>query len=629
MTFTARPHRTSGWPLAMLLVMTCLILPAISATAEAAPARHTYHSAHSRSHRALANAARIVPRALNAAAERSRQADRTLVSDARGLKRCLRYNQRHPKRCNAARRAVQRAGTRLARAKRRLATLARRTGTNSGRAGRSASPNPRQAPVLTVSGLTLSWTRVAGLNNYVLASKLPGEAATYSVVRGTSITPPPVPGVTVDYSVRTTTDGSAWSAEQPIAYAAAPGTDTQAAPALNVSGRTLTWTAIPNVGTYILATNAPGKALQYTVVSGTSTTPPSVPGVTVGYTIRTAVDGSTWSPEVTIAYPAAATPAPAERPAGSSGGGAFEMGVVSGSAALYELPFIQQLGAHTARIEMTIGTPVSQMESIVAAFARADVRPLLLASFDGTLPSPAEAQNLASWAARFGPGGSFWQGQSYPAGTAVTDIEFGNETSYSYQYSDNSTSAYAQRAQTYALRFAEAATAIRAVAPGVGLLGQGDAGGNGPEWVNQMFKAVPNLGQLVAGWTIHPYGPEWESRIDNLISSTQADGAPSTIPIYVTEWGLDTDNGRCLEYNFGWNKCMTYSEAASTLSSTVSGMRARYGSRLAAFYLYQAHDQKPTGTSTELEAYFGALQSNGSPKGEYTTEVESLLSANP
>jgi hypothetical protein len=269
------------------------------------------------------------------------------------------------------------------------------------------------------------------------------------------------------------------------------------------------------------------------------------------------------------------------------------------------------------------------MEAIVAAFARAGVKPLLLASFDGTLPSPAEAQNLASWAARFGPGGSFWQGQSYPANTAVTDIEFGNETSYSYQYSDNSQAGYAQRAQTYAQRFAESATAIRAVAPSVGLLAQGDSGGNGPEWANQMFKAVPNLGQLVAGWTIHPYGPEWQSRIDNLISTTQADGAPSSIPIYVTEWGLDTDNGRCLEFNFGWNKCMTYSEAASTLASTVSGMQARYGSRLAAFYLYQAHDQKPTGTATELEAYFGAVQSNGAAKGAYTPEVESLLSANP
>ena len=114
------------------------------------------------------------------------------------------------------------------------------------------------------------------------------------------------------------------------------------------------------------------------------------------------------------------------------------------------------------------------------------------------MPSAAEAQNLANWASEFGPGGSVWKGQSYPAGTAVTDIEFGNETSYTYQYSNNSASAYASRAQTYALRFKEAATAIQAVTPSVGLLAQGDSGGRGPEWVNQMFK------HFKCGKEIHP-----------------------------------------------------------------------------------------------------------------------------
>ncbi len=309
--------------------------------------------------------------------------------------------------------------------------------------------------------------------------------------------------------------------------------------------------------------------------------------------------------------------------------GSFAMGVVSGSALTYELPFIQTLGAHTARLEFAINTPVSQMKATLEAYASAGIQPLLLASFYGRIPSPAEAQNLATWAAAFGPGGSAWQGKSEPANTAVTHIEFGNETSYEYQFSDNSTAGYASRAQSYALRFAEAATAIRAAAPSVGLLAQGDSGGNGPAWANQMFKAVPNLGQLVAGWTIHPYGPEWQSRIDNLISTTQADGAPSTIPIYITEWGLDSDNGQCLENNFGWNDCMSYEEAATVLNSTISSMRARYGSRLAATYLFQANDQQPSGVSSGMESHFGALQNDGSPKGAYTSVVESLLSANP
>jgi hypothetical protein len=314
---------------------------------------------------------------------------------------------------------------------------------------------------------------------------------------------------------------------------------------------------------------------------------------------------------------------------GTSSTGSFEMGVVAGSALMYELPFIQKLGAHTARMEFAINTPASQIAPIAEAYARAGIRPLLLASFDGTIPSSAEAKNLGSWAAEVGPGGSAWKGKTFPAGTAVTSIEFGNETSYSYQYSNDSASGYATRAQEYALRFKEAQESIQAVDPSVGLLAQGDPGNApGTSWMDNMFKAVPNLGQLVAGWTVHPYGPNWQSIMNEVVSSAKADGAPSSIPLDVTEWGLSTDNGRCLESNYGFNACMTYQEAATTLESTVAGMRADYGSRLATVYLYEAHDLKATGTSTEREAYFGALQSNEAPKGAYTTTVESLLSTN-
>jgi hypothetical protein len=305
------------------------------------------------------------------------------------------------------------------------------------------------------------------------------------------------------------------------------------------------------------------------------------------------------------------------------------MGLVAGSALTYELPFIQRLGAGTARMEVSIDTPVSQIVPIAEAYARAGIRPLLMASFDGTTPSSAEAQSLGAWAAELGPGGSAWKGKASPAGTAVTSIEFGNETSYSYQYSDDSASGYATRAQNYAVRFKEAQAAIQAADPGVGLLAQGDPGNApGTSWMDNMFKAVPNLGQLVAGWTVHPYGPNWQSVMDKVISSAQADGAPSSIPLEVTEWGLSTDNGHCLESNYGFNACMSYQEASTTLQSTVAAMRTRYGSRLAAFYLYQAHDQKATGASVNRESYFGALQSNEAPKGNYTTAVESLLSAN-
>ena len=40
---------------------------------------------------------------------------------------------------------------------------------------------------------------------------------------------------------------------------------------------------------------------------------------------------------------------------------------------------------------------------------------------------------------------------------------------------------------------------------------------------------------------------------------------------------------------------MTYDEAPTTLHATLAGMQSRYGSRLGAFFLYQAHDQYASG----------------------------------
>jgi len=255
------------------------------------------------------------------------------------------------------------------------------------------------------------------------------------------------------------------------------------------------------------------------------------------------------------------------------------------------------------------------------------LRMLLLASFKSRLPTTAEAQNVGSWAAAYGPGGTFWQGKSYPANTAVTNIEFGNETSYSYQFSDNTLSTYASRASTYALRARDAANAVRAANAKVGLLVQGDNAVNQTAWMTNMLKAAPTLDDLIAGWTIHPYGPNWASRIDSTVNSARTAGARD-LPIWVTEWGISTDNGRCLSDNYGFDKCMTYSSAATTLHSVLAGMQSRYGSRLGAFFLYQAHDQYASGTQTGREAYFGALQSNGSAKGAYTTEVKGDLAVN-
>jgi hypothetical protein len=412
----------------------------------------------------------------------------------------------------------------------------------------------------------------------------------------------------------------------------AAGRSRRAAPVLTVSGQTIKWRRVADVDRYKLATKVPGQPTAYRVVSGLSVTPPAVPGKSVTYGLRTDVDGSAWAREVSIAYPSSTpapspTPAPTPAPAPAPAPSGFEAGVVSGSDVVNEARYVQSLHAQVVRVEFDIWQPASDLRAAIAAHAANGTRVVLLAGFHATMPTADQARNLGNWAREFGPGGTFWAGRS-DGRLAVREIEFGNETSYGYQYGDNWQSAsYAARAREYALRFRDAQQAIQAASPQVGLLAQADDANMGSTWVNSMFDAVPDLASRVAGWTIHPYGPRtsWEPRIDRLISQTAARGASSAIPIYVTEWGLATDNGRCLSDNYHWDPCMTYAAAASALHSTVADMRAKYGARLHAFFLYQGRDQTASGADSQREHYFGALRSDLSDKGAYSAEVRSFL----
>jgi hypothetical protein len=509
----------------------------------------------------------------------------------------------------------------------------------------------KAAPTLTVDGQTLRWPRVAGVADYVLVRKLAGHADSYSVVHGTSATPVAAPGKTATYSVRTAVDGSAWASERRITYPAtstsnggsggdgststpapttpAPTTASRsAAPVVTVDGQTLRWAKVADVTHYVMVRKIAGQSDVYSMVSGTSVTPPAADGATVSYSLRTDVDGSAWASERTITYPAAAAPA------SSPSSGPLEVGLVAGSALQWELPFIQTLGAKTARMEFDINTPASQMEAAIGAYAAAGVRPLLLATFNSRTPTAAEAANLATWAAAFGPGGSFWAGKGYAASTAVTSIEFGNESNQSWQYPQISgdanwakTSFYANLATQYALRFKDAKAAVTAANPSVGLLAIADTPGNWPQWMDAVFAAVPNFGSLVSGWVVHPYGPTWQSNIDNALAQVASHGAPSTTPIYATEFGIATDNGRCLSDNYGWDKCMTYAQAGSALTQALTGMKAKYGSRLKDVFLYEAHDLQNSGNSSDREAYFGGLTLGGQAKGAYTDAIKSVLAS--
>ncbi|HXB14155.1 MAG TPA: hypothetical protein VNV44_00295 [Solirubrobacteraceae bacterium] len=605
------------------LVLCSLALPALLGTSVASASSHHGRGAHH---------ARSAAAAIRAAAKSSNRADRRLVTQARALRACLREGGA----CTGLRTNVQRAGRAFTAAQRRLDRTAKGTGGRSG-AVSSAFSRP---PALRAGRDKLSWSSVARGSGYVLVAIVPGQGNRYSYVRGTSSTPPPVPGFTVTYMVRTAVRSSRWSNGVKISYPAPPAPPTptppagppheelnlKAAPAVHVSGQTLSWNLVAKLGAYILMTQVPGQPEAFTAVSGTSVTPPAVPGKTVSYSVRTAVDGSAWSPSVSITYPAPPPkePAPAPKESGFSliGDEGFQPGINSGYMP-QDYTGTQALGAKIVRISMPIGTAASAWESIVAKYASLGVRVAPLAEFYGRIPTPAEAQNLAGWAKAYGPGGTFWAKR--PDGNlAWQTIEFGNETSYGYQYGDSAgTPSYQARAQTYALRLKEAVEAIDATPNKVGVLAVADdASGN---WMNGMFQAVPNLGSYVSGWVTHPYGTYGKTKLLGVLAQTAAHGAPSNIPIDITEWGLSTDNGVCVNENYGYNPCMSYAEAAEQLRRSVAEIKSIAGSRLGLFMLYQVRDQQNAGASNDREAYFGLLQHEDQSKGPYTSAAQELL----
>jgi hypothetical protein len=301
----------------------------------------------------------------------------------------------------------------------------------------------------------------------------------------------------------------------------------------------------------------------------------------------------------------------------------------AGLSPSWEARIAPQLRPSVVRVEFDISTPPESIAPTIATLASRGERVQLLATFIGRMPGGADAERVARWAHAFGPGGTFWKGRS-DGRLAVRYIEFGNETNQGYQYDDCGPGCpdYRQRARDYALRFKEAQEAIGSSQGNtrVGLLAIADESGDST-WADGMYEAVPDLTRRVAGWIAHPYGPDYKTRLDNVIAGVSRHGG-GKLPLFVTEFGISTDNGRCLEDNYGWPKCLTYQQAADHLRSAIADMHASYGKQLAQVLLFTQLDRKPSGETADREAYFGAVQHDGQAKAPLTTEVLELLAAN-
>ena len=145
-----------------------------------------------------------------------------------------------------------------------------------------------------------------------------------------------------------------------------------------------------------------------------------------------------------------------------------------------------------------------------------------------------------------------------------------------------------------------------------------------------MFAAVPNLGNIAAGWTVHPYGPrgEWEPRIARLIAQTAAAGSPP-LPLFMTEWGIASDNGRELSDNYHWPTGISYADAGAAVTREVAAMNARFPGRLATLLWYFIRDHASPGSSTGREDYFGAVKQDSSDKGALTAAIRAAAAKYP
>jgi hypothetical protein len=560
--------------LTALSLTTCVTLLATGLTAAVAAPAHG-SKAHASSYRAFA-ASRAVPRPLAVAASHSSTADRTLVADAKALKQCLAAHRTQPSACNAARRALQRAGRNLHADEVKLAQVAQET------AGGAQDPTAKsaywyhgytalQAPRVTISGDTLTWNAVAGIEKYVFVRKVPGQADQYSTVSGTSTTPPPVPGLTVRYSVRTAVNGSLWAGEHAISYpafeeTAAPSeplpsetaptettptettptetqppetVDTQSAPALTVSGQTLSWSAIGSVDTYVLATKVPGHPEAFTEVSGTSVTPPIVPGVTVHYSLRTAVDGSAWAPEVAITYPAAATPPPPlppppvkEEPETTTPPPTSSPMWVGVDAGGWPSSFAADIAGAASYVRL-------ESPGSIAGWTHAGVK--VIDDMAGPYTTGGvSAVNATAWAAQ--------AVAEVKANPEIAAVEVLNEPGNKWiGWGPEAGDAANAAAYDHLLKVVHEAFVANFGSSYPRILASYD-GGEGPTtWGEEMWAAEPNVGSYINGITLHSYGGtsnRAQSALGDRHQIETAHAERPSIPIYITEVGWPTAVGQ-------------------------------------------------------------------------------------
>lgn len=516
-----------------------------------------------------------------------------------------------------------------------------------------AVTGPPKTPMLGVQGETVQWKALGAETGYVIAisntprgatgrvtkylfiSRKPGEAQSY--------TPILKPGQAVYVGV-SADGGLTWSIHEAISIGEealaipeeiptvpveeAPGKPTEppiitpteaAAPVLKVNGNTISWSATGGLSTYTLATilnPTTTRNTTYTMVSGTSYTPPAVPGQTVAYGLSEGAPGEgPWAKEVFITYPATPTQPsePEESPGGSAGGGAGgsesssggskgtgagKIIGTNGASGWGEGPAETVLAGHITWDRVEIGSA-----SNTVAQSLADGFKVLAIVGNVSDSTPLSQIEPSQWGAQVV--------SQIKANPGISIAEAGNEVYYK--------GGVANPVQ-YGKMYLAAVNAMKAAGIHIPLLFNmwgdytstsgfsNDASGRG--WLRDAVNGVPGLAAAIVanGLSSHPYGSVGENYEDeagvNALAAQEAiaSSALGTIPpFYITEFGYDM--GSCGAFNGACSQ----QEQASELRTAYEVFLA--DPHMEGIWWYESHD--------DSTGQFGFMNSDGSTRPSF------------
>jgi hypothetical protein len=231
-----------------------------------------------------------------------------------------------------------------------------------------------------------------------------------------------------------------------------------------------------------------------------------------------------------------------------------------------------------------------------------------------TIDVGAFAAWTAAFAARYGPGGTFWAGR--PDGSlALSHIEIFNEPYGAWYYQPVEAAAFARLyvAAVDAGRRANPATRyLLPVQPTI------DENGTSRPWTAELWAAEGQIAERVDGLAVHPYGAwspgadplwtYWKTRL--LYDEWNSRGAAR--PMWITEVGQCTAPAA--------PNCVSEAQQAEAVRFYVADARAT--SYIKALFLYTHRDAE--GDAADRENWFGIVRRDLTPKPAFLAYQDAL-----